>query len=200
MREEQVNAFLTQLAVGEDVAASTQNQALCALLFFYSKVLGQPLEHMENIARARKPKRMPTVLSRSEVRVLFEQLDGLPLLICQLLYGSGLRLDEALNLRAKDVDFGRRQITIKRAKGNKDRITMLPDLVMNPLKSHLVRAKRIHDKDLTMGLGRVPLPYALGRKYRNAEREWGWQWLFPAATYFTDDTTASNIATTYTSP
>ena len=186
LREAEVNAFLTQLAVGQDVAASTQNQALSALLFFYAKVLGRPLEHMENIARARKPKRMPTVLSRGECEALFRELDGVALLVCQLLYGGGMRLDEALNLRVKDLGFDRREIAVKRAKGNKDRVTILPDAVRGPLQAHLARGKRIHERDLAMGLGRVPLPYALDRKYRNAEREWGWQWVFPASTYFTD--------------
>lgn len=186
LREPEVNAFLTQLAVGEDVAASTQNQALSALLFLYDKVLGRPLEHIENIVRARKPKRLPTVLSRAEWERLQRELNGTPLLVCQLIYGSGLRLDEALNLRVKDLDFDRGEILIRRAKGNKERVTMLPDAIRTPLKAHMARAKRVHERDLSMGLGRVPLPYALGRKYRNAEREWGWQWVFPASTYFTD--------------
>lgn len=186
LSEPEVNAFLTQLAVVQDVAASTQNQALSALLFFYEKVLGRPLEHVENIVRARKPKTRPTVLSRAECKALLRELEGIPLLVCQLLYGSGMRLDEALNLRIKDLDFDRREILVRRAKGNKDRVTMLPDAVRAPLKAHMARGKRIHEADLAMGLGRVPLPYALARKYRNAEREWGWQWVFPASTYFTD--------------
>jgi integron integrase len=187
LREQQVNAFLTELAVSKKVAESTQNQALAAILFFYGKVLGRPLERVENIVRAKRPKHMPVVLSRSEAQALLNEINGVPLLICQLLYGSGLRLDEALNLRVKDVDFYRHEITIRRAKGKKDRVTVLPAAVAEPLKDHMARSKRIHQADLAMGLGRVPLPYALERKYRNAKREWGWQWVFPAAGHFTDE-------------
>jgi integron integrase len=187
LREGQVNAFLTELAVSKKVAESTQNQALAALLFFYEKVLGRPLERVENIVRAKRPKHLPVVLSRKEAQALLSEMSGVPLIICQLLYGSGLRLDEALNLRVKDLDFYRLEITTRRAKGNKDRVTVLPDAVAGPLKEHLTRAKRIHQEDLAMGLGRVPLPYALDRKYRNAEREWAWQWVFPASGYFTDE-------------
>lgn len=172
LREDEVNAFLTALAVDKDVAESTQNQARAALLFLYDKVLGQPLGHVDNVVRAKRPKQMPVVLSRSEVQALFRELKGVPLLVCQVLYGSGLRLDEALNLRVKDIDFHRREINIKRAKGNKDRTTMLPESAVKPLQTHLLRAKNVHRKDLAMGLGRVPLPFALNRKYRNAEREW----------------------------
>ena len=127
--EAEVNEFLTHLAVKENVAASTQNQALCALLFFFETVAGKPLDRMEGILRARRPKRRPVVLSRPEVQALIRELDGVPELVCQLLYGSGLRLNEALSLRVKDVDFHRREITIRQAKGNKDRVTMLPDAV-----------------------------------------------------------------------
>jgi len=186
LREDEVNAFLTELAVQKHVAESTQNQARAALLFLYDQVLGQPLQRVDNIVRAKRPKTLPEVLSRAEVQALFKELHSVPLLVCQLLYGSGLRLDEALNLRVKDIDFDRREVTTKRAKGKKDRVTMLPETAVEPLQIHLLRAKNVHRKDLAMGLGRVPLPFALNRKYRNAEREWGWQWVFPASGYFTD--------------
>lgn len=184
--EDGVNAFLTYLAVREDVSASTQNQALCALLFFFDRVAGQPLDRVEGVIRARRIKRRPTVLSRQEVEVLFGHLEGIPLLVCQILYGSGLRLDEALSLRVKDVDFLRKEILVKQAKGNKDRITMLPGAVIADLRAHLSMVKVLHERDLACGLGRVALPSALRRKYRNAEKEWPWQWVFPATTHYTD--------------
>jgi integron integrase len=185
----EVNEFLTQLAVKENVAASTQNQALCALLFFFEMVVGKPLDRMEGVLRARRPSRRPVVLSRREVQALFSELTGTPELVCQLLYGSGLRLNEALSLRIKDVDFHRGEISVQRAKGNKDRVTMLPDAVGAALRKQIESVKALHRRDLQSGRGRVPLPNALARKYPNAESKWAWQWLFPAATHFIDDET-----------
>ena len=173
-------------AVQENVAASTQNQALAAILFLYDKVLGEPLDRVEGVVRARRPKRIPTVLSREETERVFAQLEGVPLLICQLLYGSGLRLNEALSLRIKDLDFARREISIKEAKGGKDRVTMLPEPSVMPLKAHVESVRAQHQQDLRRGLGRVQLPNALGRKYPNAERQWSWQWVFPAASHFVE--------------
>lgn len=189
LREDHVNEFLTHLAVGENVAASTQNQALCALLLFYDKVVGLPLDRIEGLVRARRPKTRPTVLARHEVDALLSAFDGVPLLICQLLYGSGLRLNEALNLRVKDIDFYRREIAIRVGKGQKDRVTMLPNPGILGLRQHLRRVQSQHEKDLALGLGRVALPLALGRKYPNAEREWLWQWVFPAASHYADKST-----------
>jgi integron integrase len=189
LREYEVNAFLTHLAVEESVAASTQNQALCAILFFYDKVAGQPLDRIDGVVRARRPKRRPTVLSTQDVQCLLSELHGVPLLVCQLLYGSGLRLNEALTLRVKDLDLVRGEILVHQAKGNKDRITMLPEAAISGLRRHLSRVRRLHERDLALGLGRVALPGALARKYKNAEREWAWQWIFPASTHYTDSAT-----------
>lgn len=182
--EAEVNEFLTQLAVKDNVAASTQNQALCALLFFFEMVVGKPLDRIEGVLRARRPARRPVVLARREVQALLAELEGIPELVCQLLYGSGLRLNEALSLRIKDVDFHRGEINVVRAKGNKDRITMLPEAVAPALRDQIGSAKALHQMDLASGRGRVPLPNALDRKYPNAERRWAWQWVFPASTHF----------------
>lgn len=156
------------------------------MLLLYDKVLGQPLDKVEGVVRARKSTHRPVVLSRQEVGVLFEQLEGVPLLVCQLLYGSGLRVDEALSVRVKDLDFDRLEITVRQGKGKKDRMPMLPSSTVLPLRKHLRSVKTLHKHYLSLGLGRVPLPNALGRKYQNAELEWPWQWVFPAATHFTD--------------
>ena len=177
---------MTNLAVKQNVAASTQNQALSALLFLFDKVLGRPLDRIDGVVRARKPQRLPTVLSRQEVLALLAELGGAPRLVAQLLYGGGMRLNEVLNLRVKDIDFDRREISIREGKGKRDRVTMLPGAVVVPLKRHLEDVKRMHDADLARGLGRVPLPTALGRKYPRADQEWAWQWVFPATSYYTD--------------
>lgn len=184
-----MNEFLTHLAVRENVAASTQNQALCALLFFYDKVVGHPLDRVEGVVRARRPQTRPTVLSRHEVDALLAQLDGVSLLICQLLYGSGLRLNEAINLRVKDIDFLQHEIVVRAGKGQKDRITMLPASVVPSLRQHLRRMELQHEFDLSMGLGHVPLPAALSPKYPSASREWNWQWVFPVASHYLDKST-----------
>jgi integron integrase len=181
MAEPEVNAFLTDLAVGRNVAASTQNQALCALLFLYEHVLGRPLDRVEGVIRATRPKRLPVVLSRGEVRRLLAQLDGTYRLMGQLMYGSGLRLLECLRLRVKDVDFERGEITVREGKGNKDRVTMLPAAIRPPLLAQLDTARLVHAKDLRAGFGRVYLPHALDRKLPQAAAEFRWQYVFPSA-------------------
>ena len=177
----EVRAFLAHLAVEDHVSASTQTQALSALLFLYRHVLDVPLDDM-NIQeiRARKPKRLPTVLTQSEVRRVLAHLTGQHLLMARLLYGSGLRLLECLRLRVKDVDFELRQITVREGKGNQDRVTMLPEIAAPSLKDHLIHVRAIHQQDLSQGYGCVYLPDALERKYPNACTEWAWQYIFPA--------------------
>ncbi|MBW3589983.1 MAG: integron integrase [Actinobacteria bacterium] len=169
-------------------SSSTQNQALAALLFFYRNVIGEPLEQLD-IMRARRTRRAPIVLTPEEVTRLLAEMSGIPLLVCMLLYGSGMRLGEALNLRVKDIDFGRGEITVREAKGRKDRITMLPAALRVPLKEHLQAVREQHTQDLSAGLGRAPMPYALSRKYPNADREWAWQWVFPASSHYLDKKT-----------
>jgi integron integrase len=186
LRENDVNLFLTHLAVERDVAASTQNQALAAILFLYERVLGEPLERIEGIVRASKPRRLPVVLTRDEVSAVFAELGGKSRLVCRVLYGSGLRLLECLELRVKDVDLRGRQILVRDGKGERDRLTMLPDAVREGLMEHLAGVRCQHALDLARGLGRVPLPSALARKYPNADREWPWQWVFPATSHYVD--------------
>lgn len=186
LREEAVNAFLSDLAVEEKVASSTQNQALAAVLFLYQHVMGSPLDRIDGIVRAKRPKRIPVVLSRDEARIILDSLEGTPGLVCMLLYGCGLRVNEALSLRVKDLDFDRREVTVRDGKGNVDRVTMLPMMLSDPLKRHLRTVRVQHEDDVRRGLGRVPLPQALGRKYPNADREWGWQWVFPASSHYVD--------------
>lgn len=161
------------------MAASTQNQALNALLFLYNEVLEKPLPNIESI-RAKDLKRLPVVLTRSEVAAVLKPLSGVPLLIVQLLYGGGLRVNECLRLRVKDVDFGQEHLIIRDGKGHKDRTTTLPQATLAGLKAHLVEVKAQHHRDLQQGHGCVDLPYALARKYPNANKEWGWQYLFPS--------------------
>lgn len=173
-------AFLTHLAVKRDVSASTQNQALAALLFLYKEVLKLDLPWLQGVVRAKKPKRLPVVLSQDEVALLLERMQGVQRLVANLLYGSGLRLLEALRLRAKDVDFARREILVRDGKGQKDRVTMLPTRVVEPLQAHLEMVQRLHREDLADGFGEANLPFALARKYPNAAREWGWQFVFPS--------------------
>lgn len=180
MGGKEVEAFLTGLATRGHVAASTQNQALAALLFLYREVLGLELPWMDEIQRAKQPKRLPVVLSRQETAALLGELSGVPWVLGSLLYGSGLRLMECVRLRVKDIDFGRNEITVRRGKGGKDRRTMLPVKLSEPLQAQLREAQRIHERDLTAGFGDVWLPDALARKYINAGREWGWQYAFPA--------------------
>lgn len=177
----EVERFLTHLAVVDKVSASTQNQALSALLFLYNHVLAKPLDGLQGVVRAKMPSRLPVVLSREEARAVLARMEGAVRLVAVLLYGAGLRLNEALELRIKDVDFGRRQIAVRRGKGGKDRLVPLPDVLREPLREHLERVRRLHDSDLSRGLGRVSLPDSLGRKFPGADREWVWQYLFPAA-------------------
>ena len=176
----EVDAFLTDLAVTHKVAASTQNQALSALLFLYAEVLGQPLDGPIQAVRAKQPERLPTVLSRPEVARLLDGLAGIHQLQAKLLYGSGLRLMECLRLRVKDLDFDQHQILVRDGKGAKDRVTMLPDALITPLREQLRRVQLIHAQDLREGFGAVYLPNALERKAPNANREWAWQYVFPA--------------------
>ncbi|MEB3350140.1 MAG: integron integrase [Cyanobacteriota bacterium] len=178
MGSAEVNAFLTHLAVEEQVSASTQNQALAALLFLYRDLLERELE-LEGVVRARTRQRVPVVLSEAEVRAVRERLEGDPALVVGLLYGSGLRLMEALRLRVKDLDLPRREITVRDGKGGKDRLTVLPQSLVPALQEHLLGVCSLHRSDLAAGWGRVRMPYALDRKYPNANREWAWQWVFP---------------------
>ncbi len=186
MGAEEINRFLTHLAVQQHVSASTQNQAFNALLFLYRQVLQVPVGQIEGVVRAARPKRLPVVLRREEVQAVFSCLEGVPWLVCSLLYGAGLRLFEAVGLRVKDVDFRRNEILVRDGKGQKDRVTILPVAARQSLWEHLERVRSQHQRDLARGLGRVPLPDALARKYPDADRQWGWQWVFPAATHFVD--------------
>ncbi len=179
MGNPEIEAFLTHLAVERKVAASTQTQALSALLFLYRSVLHKELDELV-ITRARKPEHLPTVLTKSEAQRVLNAMSGVPQLMAKLLYGSGLRALECLRLRVKDVDFEQRQIVVRDGKGEKDRVTMLPENVVLPLQEHLAWVRQVHAQDLAAGQGAVYLPYALAVKYPNANREWGWQWVFPA--------------------
>jgi len=176
----EIETFLTYLAQERHVAASTQNQALSAILFLYREVLHQPVANIE-VTWANKPKRLPTVLSQEETQRVISGLIGTNHLMAQLLYGSGLRLMECLRLRVKDVDFAQRHIVVRDGKGFKDRVTLLPELVTTPLQHQLEHVKLIHIKDLRDGYGHTSLPDALSVKYPNADREWGWQYIFPAS-------------------
>lgn len=182
----ELEAFLTHLAVDRNVAASTQNQALNAILFVYREVLGVQLEWLEGVVRAKRPTRLPVVLSRSELRLLLSYLEGRYLLMAQLLYGSGLRLMECVRLRVQDVDFSYRQIVVRSGKGDKDRVTILPNPVSDNLKQHLERTNLQHSRDLENGFGTVYLPNALAKKYRGADLEWAWQYVFPSDHMSTD--------------
>ena len=176
----EVTAFLSHLARDRDVAAATQNQALAALLFLYKEVLGQALPWLDQIERAKRPARLPTVLSVAEIERLLAQMQGTKWLMASLLYGSGLRLRECLKLRVKDVDFDYRQIMVRDAKGGKDRVTMLPHSVIEPLRKHLLRVRALHERDVASGHGDVELPDAVARKYPRAPYEWGWKFVFPS--------------------
>jgi integron integrase len=177
----EVESFLTHLAADRDVAAATQAQALAALLFLYKRVLGVDLPWLDSVVRARRPKRLPVVLSRAEVRNVLGHLRGDVWLVTSLLYGSGLRLLEGMRLRVKDVDLERRVILVRDAKGQKDRVTILPDDLRVPLTEQLARVRERHEAALAAGFGGVELPFALARKYPRAHLEMGWQWVFPAA-------------------
>ncbi|MDP2785835.1 MAG: integron integrase [Sulfurimicrobium sp.] len=182
----EVEQFLTHLAVHGKVAASTQNQAKSALLFLYKEVLAVELPWLDNVERAKAPKRLPVVLNRDEVQAVLSRLAGTHWLIASLLYGSGMRIMECLRLRVKDVDFKRREILIRDGKGFKDRVTMLPASLVATLEAHVAKVRMLHEDDLQQGFGAVYLPDALDRKYPNAAREWAWQYVFPAAKLSTD--------------
>jgi len=189
MGEAEIAAFLSSLACESHVSASTQNQAFNALLFLYQQVLQRKIGLIEGVVRAKRPRRLPVVLTKEEVGRLLACLEGAPWLMAMLLYGAGLRLMECCRLRVKDIDFSKNQIVVRAGKGNKDRYTMLPAATKDPLLRHLQAMKRQHEEDLRQGLGRVSLPDALERKYPNAGKEWGWQWVFPATSHYTDQVT-----------
>lgn len=176
----EIEAFLSHLAVGRNVSGSTQNQALAALLFLYKQVLGVNLPWLDDIVRAKKPKHLPVVLTRDEVARVLDELSGVQWLVANLLYGAGLRLLEALRLRVKDIDFARGELLVRDGKGQKDRVTMLPQRLILPLQEHLQKVAVLHRVDLAEGFGRANLPFALARKYPNAAAEWGWQFVFPS--------------------
>jgi len=176
----EVEAFLSRLANEGEVAAGTQNQALSALLFLYREVLRAELPWMKDVTRAKRPQRVPTVLSRDEVSRLFACMDGRAAIVARLLYGTGLRLMEGLRLRIKDVDFARNEIIVRDGKGAKDRHTVLPRSLVEPLQAEVERARVLHAQDLAAGAGTVWLPHALARKYTHANREFAWQYVFPA--------------------
>lgn len=181
MGTEEIRQFLSHLAVDGNVAASTQNVALCALLFLYRDVLGVELAYVEGIQRAKRPSRVPVVLTRAEASALLSHLSGTYKLVAGLLYGSGLRLMEALRLRVKDLDFEYAEILVRDGKGEKDRRTILPRPLLEPLRRQLDRVSVLHEQDVREGFGEVYLPYALGRKYPAAARERAWQYVFPSA-------------------
>ena len=186
----EVSAFLAHLATERRVSASTQNQALAALLFLYGEVLRRPVAWMADLVRAKSPKRLPVVLTRDEARAILDKLDGTASLVCRLLYGSGLRLMEALGLRVQNLEFARGEIRVRGGKGDRDRVTMLPVTLQTPLRRQLEVVRAQHEHDLSDGAGWVELPAALGRKYPRAGREWGWQWVFPGTRVHTDAATA----------
>ncbi|PKO46897.1 MAG: integron integrase [Betaproteobacteria bacterium HGW-Betaproteobacteria-22] len=180
MGSEQVEGFLSFLAVSRNVSASTQNQAKSALLFLYKEVLGIELPWLDNVTQAKTPKRLPVVLTQAEVQSVLSRLDGTMWLIASLLYGSGLRVMEALRLRVKDVDLARREILVREGKGFKDRVTMLPVSLVEPLKQHLLKVQVLHNEDLSAGYGDVFMPMALDRKYPSGGKAWAWQYVFPS--------------------
>lgn len=180
MGEKEVSAFLTHLAVDLDVAPATQAQALSALVFLYRNVLGRELDWMDSIVRAKRPKRLPVVLTRSEVAAILRHLRGTKRIMATLMYGAGLRLTECVRLRVQDIDFASRAVIVRGGKGKKDRRTILPDALRDALKEHMAAVKQQHEKDLAAGAGHVELPAALARKYPNASRQWSYQWVFPA--------------------
>jgi len=185
MGTEEIQSFLSDLAVRGNVSASTQNQALCALIFLY-KLLGKDIGVLGDVVRAKRPRRLPVVPTEEEVDHVFAHMAGLVLLVCRLLYGSGMRLLECLSMRVKDLDFQRNEITVRDGKGRKDRVTLLPAICLPGLIDQLGGVQRMHENDLRDGVGRAPLPDALARKYPNADREWSWQFVFPASSLYTD--------------
>jgi integron integrase len=182
----EMRAFLSHLATERDVASTTQNQALCALVFLYEQVLEEDVGEIGAFARAKPPDRLPTVLARREVKAMLEAMHGTPRLVASLLYGTGLRLAEGLRLRVKDLDFEQSQLYVRRGKGGKDRLTMLPPLLHKRLRQQLGKARAWHEEDQEAGCGSVYLPKALRRKYPNAQGAWEWQWVFPSSQLSTD--------------
>ena len=180
LKEADISRWLSHLATKRNVAASTQNQALSAILFLYREVLNLPLDWIDNVERAKKPARLPVVFTRDEVEAVLSRLKDTFWLMASLLYGSGLRLMECVRLRVKDVDFARNQIIVRDGKGGKDRVTVLPHALADPLAQHFEKVKALHGRDLAEGFGATSLPFALRRKYPNAEREWAWQYVFPS--------------------
>ncbi len=189
MGEKEVSAFLTYLAVNKHVSASTQNQALTAILFLYKKVLNLQLEWLEDVVRAKRPRKLPVVLTKQEVMRILDTMTGINAIIARLLYGPGMRLMEGLRLRLQDVDFARREIIVRSGKGNKDRVTTLPEVLIPRLEKQLEQFKRLHQADLDECLGRVYLPFALDRKYPNAGIQLGWQYFFPSQSRSADPRT-----------
>lgn len=186
MGEREITSFLSMLATRRKVSASTQNQALSAILFLYRVVLQQKFDWLDGIVKAKRPVRLPVVLAREEVRAVLGHMRGTPWLMASLMYGAGLRLLECARLRIKDVDFAMGEITVRDGKGRKDRVTMLPYALRAPLAEHVERVKRQHETDLRRKLGSVELPDSLDRKYPRAAWEWGWQWVFPATKFYLD--------------
>jgi len=184
--EAKIEAFLSHLATERKVAASTQNQAMNALVFLYKQVLDKPLEKRIDAIRSNKNRRIPVVLSPEEVKKVLTRLEGVPQLVVKLLYGSGLRITEAVRLRVQDIDFAYKQITVRSGKGDKDRVTTFAASLAPLLGNHLEMVKTVHDRDLVDGYGTVYLPHALVKKYPNAERQWGWQYVFPARSLSVD--------------
>ena len=182
----EIEAFLSHLANEQHVSASTQNQALAALLFLYAHVLSVPLERLGEFTRAKRPQRVPNILTPTEVAAVLDHMTGVPARMACLLYGAGLRLLECAQMRTKDVDFERLEIVVRDGKGRKDRVTMLPQRLVDPLRDHLERVRVQHVADLATGAGWVELPDALDRKFPNAAHEWPWQWVFPATRTYVD--------------
>jgi len=180
MGEKEISEFLSHLAVDGDVAASTQNQAMCAIVFLYKRVLEKDMGEFQGLVWAKRPAKLPEVFTTDEVEKVLDNLEGVFWLIGSLLYGSGVRLIECLRLRVKDIDFTYEKINVREGKGKKDRRTMLPKIVIPALKEQLEKVKVQHQMDLSKGFGTVYMPYALAKKYPNANREWGWQYIFPA--------------------
>ncbi len=177
----EINEFLSHLAVDRNVSASTQNQALCAILFLYRGVLGDEVPWLSDLVRAERRKPLPVVLTRDEVRRLIAEMTGTPQLVARLLYGTGMRLLEGLRLRVKDLDFETGELTVRSGKGDKDRATVLPRTIARPLREHLEKVRALHDRDVEEGFGEVWMPEALAVKYPHAAASWPWQWVFPAA-------------------
>jgi integron integrase len=191
LREPEVNAFLTDLAVEQKLAPSTQSQARAAVLFLYQYVLKEPLDRLAGVIKCDKPQRVPVALTHAEINQLFACMEGVTLLIARLQYGSGVRLSEALSIRVKDLLFEKNEIVVRDGKGRKDRVTVLPESLRADLHAHLREVRKQHIRDLEAGLGRVPMPTALDRKFPNADQQWGWQWVFPSSRHFTNRETGA---------